>query len=295
MKIWWSASCVGNVGDDLNPYMWPKLFGPGFFDEQDSSLFLGVGSVLSVYSDFAKAKVKKTVFGVGARSSWTMPKIDSTWDIRFVRGPKTATLIGGGVKSISDPAIMLPHALPAHDNVKDQKRASVVGFVPYFRTPDFAVEKICAALNWKLVSPHLEPEAFISKLTSCDFIVAEAMHGAILADSYRVPWIGVRIFNELFEGPTSRFKWSDWLQSLDLCDSNVLQISPSSLRFVRKGLDRPVRKFIFSAYLRDRVLDQIIARLEKEISSDPWVVSNSGVLEVRRELIFEEIERLMRS
>lgn len=36
------------------------------------------------------------------------------------------------------------------------------------------------------------------------------MHGAIVADAYRIPWIGVDMYG------INKFKWQDWMLSLGL-------------------------------------------------------------------------------
>ncbi len=36
------------------------------------------------------------------------------------------------------------------------------------------------------------------------------MHGAIVADAYRIPWIGVDMYG------VNKFKWQDWMLSLEL-------------------------------------------------------------------------------
>ena len=47
--------------------------------------------------------------------------------------------------------------------------------------------------------------------------MTEALHGAIVADALRVPWIAVKLFDHIIE-----FKWRDWCRSLGLNYSPLL-------------------------------------------------------------------------
>jgi succinoglycan biosynthesis protein ExoV len=63
-------------------------------------------------------------------------------------------------------------------------------------------------------------ETVISAIRGCDLLVTEAMHGAIVADALRVPWVP---FMPL---PMQHFKRFDWGESQGL----DLQFSSSDVR-----------------------------------------------------------------
>ncbi|WP_425093880.1 polysaccharide pyruvyl transferase family protein [Tropicimonas sp. S265A] len=194
-----------NVGDALNPWLWSRLLGPLMDDDPDHA-FLGIGTIL--VEGYVKRARKITVFGSGARSRRTLPDFSAAeWDLRFVRGPRTARLTGAAF--VSDPAIVLPRLLPASG------ARSGLGFVPHFKTRPETVAQVAAALNARVVSPALGVEAFVQELASCEKVVCEAMHGAIIADAYRIPWAGLRLDVAYKAGASNVFKWRDWCESID--------------------------------------------------------------------------------
>ena len=106
MKLVFFRGKVPNFGDELNLHVWPALLPKGFLDEDESELFVGIGSIIGTQMD---PKARKFVMGSGYAGYMGLPDInDGTWDIRFVRGPNTAKTLGIDPKlSICDSAILL--------------------------------------------------------------------------------------------------------------------------------------------------------------------------------------------
>ncbi|MGI1662025.1 polysaccharide pyruvyl transferase family protein [Palleronia sp. KMU-117] len=253
-----------NVGDALNPWLWPKLL-DGFVDDDPEHAFMGIGTILvDGYPPRAK---RITVFGSGARSWIRLPDLSGPeWDFRFVRGPRTARLTGA--KFISDPAVLLPSLLPAS---RDRKG---IGFVPHFKTHPDTVAEAARRLNARIISPRLDVEPFVEALTGCEAVVCEAMHGAIIADAYRIPWAGVRLEVSYRDGQGNVFKWRDWSESLGITDRfarlPVICQAPFALR----------RRFMKSDW---RLLDNLIFDLSPE-----------GAVERAQDRIMDEVHALSR-
>lgn len=128
------------------------------------------------------------------------------WDLRFVRGPKTARLTGAPF--ISGPAILLPRLLPFEPSREG------LGFVPHFGTRRAVIEEAAGRLGARVIHPERDVEDFVRELTKCEKVICEAMHGAIIADAYRIPWAGLRLDVGFRAGAGNVFKWEDWCQSI---------------------------------------------------------------------------------
>jgi succinoglycan biosynthesis protein ExoV len=72
------------------------------------------------------------------------------------------------------------------------------------------------------VDAHWSPHVVLRVLSEARLVVTEAMHGAIVADTLRIPWIPVVCSPEI-----ATFKWRDWTASLDL-PYRPIKIPPSS-------------------------------------------------------------------
>ncbi|WP_424217867.1 hypothetical protein [Thauera humireducens] len=109
---------------------------------------------------------------------------------------------------VSDAAVLLS----AIDLAKAADRDRKVGFIPHtLSTRYYDWETVCIELGLHYISPTLSVDRFLFELTRCEKVVCEAMHGAIAADSLRIPWIPVRCYDFI-----STFKWTDWLSTIEL-------------------------------------------------------------------------------
>jgi len=209
MNIIYFKSDIGNFGDDLNPWLWKKLLGDS--NDYDKSLdFVGIGSILD---NRVESNNKKIVFGSGVRDFNFDINDISNVDIRFVRGPISSKVTNS--KYITDSAYAL-RQLPKKEYTKKHKTA----IVPYFRH--------FYQFNWKLfqkatgihvIDPTQDVEQVITEINESETILAAAMHGAILADIYRVPWMRVKFSKHGHESAlTSELKWNDWFGSIELTD-----------------------------------------------------------------------------
>lgn len=191
-----------NFGDELNDVLWPEYFGP-FLREDDDVVFAAIGTVLSPALGKDGAVI---VFGSGCGYD-PLPDLGAHWRFYFVRGPLSARLLRLGARmAITDPAILLADRRPKVD------ANNAISFMPHWETSLSPLwRKACEMANIRYVDPLAPVPEICSQLASSSLVIAEAMHGAIVADAFRVPWIPAST-----SGRFNLFKWQDWALSLGL-------------------------------------------------------------------------------
>lgn len=266
MDLFYYKSDIGNFGDDLNYWLWPKLFGD-FENYSKNTNFIGIGSILDERINSDK---KSVIFGSGIRDVLSIPTIKDVDDIVFVRGPLSSRMLNN-CQYITDAAYCLA-ILEKPVFVKKYE----VSYIPYFRH--------YYNFNWKLFSklsginiidPTSSLENIISEINSSKQILTSAMHGAILADIYRIPWQRVRLTRHGSESAfTSELKWRDWLLSM-----NIHEIEDLSLGFNLNSKASPIRELSKTLML--------ILRLKK---NNLFYLSNEDIYNEKIELLKEKIE-----
>lgn len=207
-----------NFGDELNSWLWPKLL-PEFFDENPETLFVGIGSTIG---DAAQYSGKKIVFGAGFVPHYhEEPNLaGSDWQVYFVRGPRTAKRLGLAESSvISDAGILVRDLVDFK-----QRTPEHIAFIPHWQSLGHGNwEAACRKAGITLIDPRKPVEEVLDLLLRSKLVIAEAMHGAIVADALRVPWVPVVPLN-----PAHREKWYDWAESMGIV-LKPQRLFPSSL------------------------------------------------------------------
>ena len=221
MKLCYYRSRLGNFGDDLNDWLWPRIF-PSINEHFSDDYFLGIGTILS--RDFQPLQAiptnhRKLVFGSGVRISDQPLALDNTWDVYFVRGKLSAKALGlDEGKAICDAAYCL-RLLPEFDNVESVKKKYRISYIPYFKSVSLLNwEKLCKSLGWHYISPYVDRpiETILRDIHQSELILTEAMHGAIVADALRVPWKRVKFAADFFESSiVAEFKWKDTFDEIE--------------------------------------------------------------------------------
>ncbi|MEM7717658.1 MAG: polysaccharide pyruvyl transferase family protein [Pseudomonadota bacterium] len=220
MKLTYFEGSPPNFGDELNATMWQSLLPDDFLDQDSDILFLGIGSIIQ---DIYPKDARKLVVGSGFAGSYSArPDLhDGTWDVRFVRGPETCKALRLLPElAITDAAVLLrATTLPA-------PAAGIgVAFIPHYESVERgAWRRVCELADIHFIDPTGPTDTILSQIRGADLVITEAMHGAIVSDTLRTPWIGVKTMHHVHRG-----KWYDWTASLNI-DYRPADLRPSNGR-----------------------------------------------------------------
>ena len=274
MKIEYCRSKTYNFGDDLNPWLWPRLLSKDLLSRDDGIYLIGIGTLLTAKRLEVQLKAAKELV-IFSSGTWDdrAPALQDRYKVYGVRGPRTAQRLGlPEEKVIGDGAYLLrsvelPNALQTND----------IGFMPHHRSEQYIDwQPICDQLGILFVSAAQPVEECLAKLRSCKRIITEAMHGAIIADAMRVPWTPVR-FSPLFRED----KWFDFAESMQLeLEFHVLPFVYQRSKPSLKTLEKDAKKMISRAFNIKPKWQELIVGSSGKISD-----STSELVESLRQVI----------
>jgi len=275
MKLTYFKCRRGNFGDDLNAYLWPRLMGEKFFDEDERELFVGIGSI--IYDTYPR-EARKIVVGSGYGGYTGPPDVhDGSWEFAFVRGPRTADVLGiPREKAVTDGAVLLRAV-----ELSPPAAETPVVFIPHFQSLDRGNWKeTCAVAGLRFVDPSSDVATVLAEIRGARVVVTESMHGAIVADALRTPWVAVTpIARE------HRFKWRDWAESLDI-PLRAHTLFPSTTRETwsalsgGQGMGRTSRAFdgsVFAAPLNLALKHAAARGLQRLAGQEPQMSTDTAI------------------
>ncbi len=199
-----------NFGDEINPWLWPRLLPP--FDNNTQDIFVGIGTVLNDAAPAVVNSADNAIFfstgaGYGRSLRFQRPL---NWRIYCVRGPLSASRLKLSPQAaITDGAALLKRFF---DPIASADRIHHFSYMPHFRHGSpHRMKAVCERLGIHFIDPSGEVEDVILEISQSEVLISEAMHGAIVADTLRVPWIPVRTSPKIL-----LFKWQDWCASVKL-------------------------------------------------------------------------------
>lgn len=187
---------------------------PFRFNLADPWLFVGIGTILNWPMMHGKVVVFGAGLGYGEVTPRWLQHARAQWKFYCVRGPLTARILqlDPGV-AIADPGLLVHRYVPA----PQLPRSGSIAVVPHWATADSrcgdALARTCDELRYAFVDPRHEVDDILPALAGSDLVLTESLHGAIVADALRVPWVPLRIRRNPH---TSPFKWEDWCASMEL-------------------------------------------------------------------------------
>lgn len=201
---------IGNFGDDLNPWLWSRLI-PGAVDlgaqAGDADVVLiGIGTILGDHLD--QLEGHKVIIGSGFGYRSKPPQLGPDWTVLCVRGPLTAAALNLSPSfAVTDAALLIRSFVDPR-----AEWATDVGFMPHHRSAQSgAWEEVVKSAGLKYLCPHKSVDETLDRMRYLRLLITEAMHGAIVADALRIPWIPVRAAPWILD-----FKWRDWCASMEI-------------------------------------------------------------------------------
>lgn len=256
----------GNFGDELNNVIWPDVLGAALELATDKTL-VGIGTILS--NRLARFP-DVIVCGAGTGyEACDRSRLNGT--VYCVRGPLTADALGlPRMAAAVDPGILAGEYAPALDPTD-------IGYMPHaFEViqSGHLLLKICEDLGLRYVDPCQPVGDVLKELAKCKLLITEAMHGAIVADSMRIPWCPVATSAGILE-----FKWLDWCASLEL-------------EFSFKRVYRFARLRRFGRWYETIERQLFVSQLKKVLRSQSSLLSDEKSIDRARSKLMAVIEQL---
>lgn len=209
MKLCWYKLPNGerNFGDNLNPWLWDKLI-PRILDNDAKTAFVGIGSLLNDgLPRRTRHARKRIVFGTGVGYGKGNLKLDESYKIYCVRGPLSAKALGLDDKAaVTDGAVLIRSVF---SQVPEKKYK--FSYMPHYELAGEGWAYACKELGFGYIDPRWTVERALTIMSQTEVLLTEAMHGAIVADALRIPWIPVVTNNSILS-----FKWQDWCSTIGI-------------------------------------------------------------------------------
>ncbi|SDY20978.1 polysaccharide pyruvyl transferase family protein [Nitrosomonas sp. Nm33] len=213
-----------NFGDHLSHLIGCNLYKTKAWQRicsDRSKAYALLGSVL--YDPIIESLLKKgrrpVFIGCGYRGEELSPELVKQSDIYGCRGPLTkVALENAGLKTsvTGDPAIILPLVVQ-QQRINYGKKILIPHILDPKRKDYSPVEFGCDELLQPETRNFQDLIEIISKIVKADFVLTGAMHAAIVAYAYGVP------FGFFSNGYIDcKTKWADWVESISLPSSSVV-------------------------------------------------------------------------
>lgn len=236
---------VTNFGDHLNPWLWQQLL-PGVFDENEATAFVGIGTLLNNLLPQRLPNARKiAVFSSGFGYETASTVVDDAWKIYCLRGPLSAQKLDVPAKlAVADGAILIRRIF------KPKGKAYRFAYMPHIHHALYGGttwDSICEQIGFKYIAPYWPIEQVLSAISQTEILLTEAMHGAIVADALRVPWIPIRTSARVLT-----FKWQDWCSSINL-EYQPIYVTPLTSSYPRIQSSIPVARHWLNWLKQDKL------------------------------------------
>lgn len=243
-----------NFGDRLNEMIMPRVFSE-ILDYPDITL-MGIGTLINDWAIVDALGENRIWFSSGYGYSRAKIIASKIGKIYGVRGKLTASFLGlDSSLACGDGAYLLRDTYQSA-TVKLHK----FSYIPHYGFAHDGWIDACALAGVNYIDPRNPVKDIIRDINQTEVMICEAMHGAIVADALRVPWIPVSSHESILS-----FKWQDWLSTINL----VYNPHNISTFYARSGDDIARKlKYQFGSLLASTELNRIIKNANAYLSTN---------------------------
>ena len=195
-QFWYNLT--SNFGDALAPVIVRAILGrdlPRAENGESYATLISLGSVLHVAGHFEE----HLIWGTGFEPAYGKLKFRKL-NVAAVRGPMTQKVAGVSTVPWGDPALLMPRIV--------QREPTANGGI--ILVPHHTSYRWARYLPMKVVNPLDHWSRVLDEILDAKFVWCEAMHAAILATAFGVPWA----WWQGRHGGRASFKWADWFGSI---------------------------------------------------------------------------------
>lgn len=268
-----------NFGDDLNPWMWDQLM-PGVLDNDENVAFVGIGSLINDGLPYrTRSASKRVIFGTGVGYGKGEVKLDESYKIYCLRGSRSAQALGVKEElAVTDGAVLIRKIY-----TNTAKKSYRFSYMPHYELAGKGWELACKELDFGYIDPRWTVEEVLSAISQTEVLLTEAMHGAIVADALRVPWIPIVTNSTILS-----FKWQDW------CSSIGIEYKPNYIQRLQNPREKqdfltPIRFF------RDKIRQSRGSKALKQIAmNQPPYLSEDSRINILTEQLEEKLHQFQK-
>ena len=238
--------------------------------------FVGIGSLINDGLPYrTRHASKRVIFGTGVGyGKTTEVKLDESYRIYCLRGSLSAKALGVEEDlGVTDGAVLIRRVY--QNNVKKNYRFS---YIPHYELAGKGWENVCKELGFGYIDPRWTVEEVLSAISKTEVLLCEAMHGAIVADALRVPWIPVATNSTILS-----FKWQDW------CSSIGVEYKPNYIERLQNPKEKqdlltPIR------LVRDKIRQRKASQALKQVAmNQPSYLSKDSRIETLTQQLEEKL------
>ena len=199
---------LNNFGDQLNPWLWQQLI-PDLLDQDERTAFVGIGTLLNSLLPKRIPNAQRIVIFSTGLGYEELPTVAQSWQIYCLRGPLSAQKLGVPKLAVTDGGVLVRRLFKPTE--PKMHRFAVMPHAKSARYGNSVWASVCQQIDFGYIDPRSPVDSVLAAISQTEVLLTEAMHGAVVADALRVPWIPIMTNPNILA-----FKWQDWCRSLEL-------------------------------------------------------------------------------